>query len=101
MGVGESESIPSRVASEGAAGSTRLEVPEMARVLDVLTMFVRSMSETVRVPEVERATLVSERNAVLELPLPTVMVGESLVPITEIVMVLSAVVLALSVARME
>ena len=101
MGVGESESIPSRVASEGAAGSTRLEVPETARVLDVLTMFVRSMSETVRVPEVERAALVSERNAVLELPLPTVMVGESLVPITEMVMVLSAVVLALSVARME
>jgi hypothetical protein len=84
MGVGESESIPSRVASEGAAGSTLLEVPETARVLVVLTLSVRSMSETVRVPEVERAALVSVRNPVLELPVPTVMVGASLTAVIEV-----------------
>ena len=89
-----------RTLSEGAAESVRLEVLETAMVLAVLTMSVRSMSETVRVPEVERAALVSLRDAVLMLPVPIVMVGASLVPVTEMVMVLSAVVLALSVARM-
>ena len=101
MGIGESDNIPSRLLMEGAAGSFRLDVPEMASVEEVLTMFVRSISAMVRVPEVVRAALVSERDEVLELPGPTVMVGMSLVPVTEMVMVLSAVVLALSVARME
>ena len=45
-------------------------------------MSVRSMSETVRVPEVERAALVSLRDAVLMLPVPIVMVGASLTGVT-------------------
>ena len=54
-----SDSIDRRVLSDGAAGSVRLEVPDTTRVFEVLTMSVRSISETVRVPEVESVVLVS------------------------------------------
>ena len=84
MGIGESDSMESRLLSEGAAGSVRFEVPVMVRLLDVSTMLVPSISETVRVPEVERAALVSERDEVLELLGPTVMVGASLTALTVI-----------------
>jgi hypothetical protein len=53
MGLLVSDSMERTVLSEGAAGSKRLEVPEITSVLAVLTMSVRSISETVRVPEVE------------------------------------------------
>ena len=91
MGIGESDNIPSRLLMEGAAGSVRLDVPEMASVEEVLTMFVRSISAMVMVPEVVRAALVSERDEVLELPEPMVIVGASLTAVmdVEIVAVLS------------
>ena len=99
MGLLVSDSMERSVLSEGAAGSERLEVPETTMVLEVLTRSVRSMSETVRVPEVERPALVSEREAVCELPEPTVMAGASLEPMTVIVTVSSALTPALSVTR--
>ena len=82
IGVGERDSMPSRLVSEEAEGSIRLEVPETARLMAVVTMSMPSMSDTVRVPEVARAALVSVRDAVLELPVPTVMVGASLLAFT-------------------
>ena len=75
-----SDSIDSNVASFGAAGSDRSDVPEMASVLEVLTMSVRSTSVTVNVPDVVSPAFVSAKLAELLLPAPTVMVGASLVP---------------------
>jgi hypothetical protein len=65
-------------ASEGAAGSLRLEVPETARVKAVLTMSVVSVSVTVRVPDVVSVVLVSETDAVFVLPVLTLITGASL-----------------------
>ena len=87
MGLAVSDSMERRVLSEGAAGSERSEVPETTIILEVFTMSVRSMSETVTVPDVERAVLVSTREAVLMSPAARVMAGASLVPVTVRVMV--------------
>ena len=100
IGLAVSASMLSRSLSEGAVGSVRSEVPETTSAEAVETISVRSRSETVTVPEVERATLVSSKAAVLMLPEAMVMAGASLVPVTLIVMVWSVVAPALSVARM-